>query len=132
MSRATKRSIVAVVVGMVAIIVVTTVVDIALHLAEFFPPLGVPLDNRQSLMALSYRIVISIAGAWLTARLAPARPMKHALILGAIGTVLGAMGAAATWSKGLGPTWYPISLAVLAVPQCWVGGRIFQARHSVA
>ena len=33
MSRTTKRSIVAVVVGMLAIIVATTVVDIALHLA---------------------------------------------------------------------------------------------------
>ncbi len=132
MNKTTKRSIVAVVVGMLAIIVATTAVDIALHFAGFFPPLGVPLDNRQSLMALSYRIVISIAGAWLTARLAPARPMKHALILGAIGTVLGAMGAAATVNKGLGPAWYPLSLAVLAVPQCWAGGRIFQARHSVS
>jgi hypothetical protein len=117
---------------MLAIIVATTVVDIALHLAGFFPSLGVPLDNRQSLTALSYRIVISIAGAWLTARLAPARPMKHALILGAIGTVLGAVGVAATLSKNLGPAWYPVSLAVLAVPQCWVGGRIYQARHSVS
>lgn len=132
MRGATRQSIVAVVVGMLSIIVTTTAIDVLLHLAGFFPPLRIPLNNRQGLVALVYRIVISIAGAWLTAKLAPARPMKHALILGAIGTVLGGMGAVATLGKGLGPAWYPILLAVLAIPQCWAGARIYQARHSVS
>jgi hypothetical protein len=30
----------------------------------------------------------------------------------------------ASWGKGLGPAWYPIALAVLAVPQCWAGGKL--------
>jgi hypothetical protein len=51
-------------------------------------------------------------------------PLKDALILGVVGTILGTMGVVATWGKGLGPTWYPIALAVLAVPQCWAGGRL--------
>jgi hypothetical protein len=29
----------------------------------------------------------------------------------------------------MGPEWYPISLAVLAIPQCWAGGRLFVARR---
>src|ERR1035437_8712132 len=100
MTRARRKSVLAIAVGILAIIVVTTGVDIALHFAGVFPPLNVPIDNKLSLIALSYRIVISIAGAWLTARLAPARPMKHALMLGLVGTVLGALGEITTIGKG--------------------------------
>jgi Na+/melibiose symporter-like transporter len=123
-----KKSIWAVVAGVLLIIVVTTVVDIALHALGVFPPMGKPLDDRLSVLATSYRIVISIGGAWLTARLAPAKPMKHALILGLVGTVLGLVGIVATWNRGLGPRWYPIALAVLAIPQCWVGGKLYEMR----
>lgn len=121
-----KRSILAVVVGVVFIIVVTTLVDIALHLTGIYPPMNQPLNDSLALLATGYRIIISIAGAWLTARLAPAKPMKHAMALGYVGTLLGLMGLAATWGKGLGPDWYPIALVVLAIPQCWAGGRLYE------
>src|SRR6266480_4236644 len=120
-----KKSIWTVVAGVLVIIIVTTVVDIALHALGVFPPIDQPLDDKLSLLATSYRIVVSIGGAWLTARLAPANPMKHALILRLVGTVLGLVGVVATWNRGLGPRWYPIALAVLAIPQCWVGGRLY-------
>jgi hypothetical protein len=121
------KSIWAVAAGVLFIIVVTTLVDFALHVAGVYPETGQPLDNRLSLIATSYRGLIGIAGAWLTSRLAPARAMTHALILGAVGTVLGLVGVIATWNLGLGPHWYPIALAVLAVPQSWAGGKLFVA-----
>ena len=117
-----KRSIWAVVAGVLFIIVATTLVDILLHLAGIFPP----MNDALALLATAYRIVISIAGAWLTARLAPSQPMKHAMILGVVGVVLGLVGLVATWNLGLGPRWYPIALVVLAVPQCWVGGKLYE------
>jgi hypothetical protein len=123
-----RKSVWAVVAGVLVIIIVTTLVDIALHALGVFPPMDQPLDDKLSLLATSYRIVISIGGAWLTARLAPANPMKHALILGLVGTVLGLVGVVATWNRGLGPRWYPIALAVLAIPQCWVGGKLYEMR----
>ena len=122
------RSFGAVIAGILFIIVVTTVVDAVLHMVGVYPGSGQPLDDRLSIIATSYRIVIGIVGGWLTARLAPEKPMKHALILGVVGTVLGVGGVAATWNLGLGPRWYPIALAVLALPQCWVGGRIYEAQ----
>jgi hypothetical protein len=121
----TKRSIWAIVAGILFVIVVTTLVDVVLHAIGVFPPMDQPLDDSLAVLATSYRIVISIAGAWLTARLAPEKPMKHAMILGVVGTVLGLVGLVATWNRGLGPGWYPILLAVLAIPQCWVGGWLY-------
>ena len=122
------RSIWAVVAGVLVIIVVTTLVDIVLHATRVFPPMDQPINNALALIATSYRIVISIGGAWLTARLAPEKPMKHAMILGCIGVVLGLVGVVATWNMGLGPRWYPIALTVLAIPQCWAGGRIYETQ----
>ena len=124
-----KKSIWAVVAGVLVIIVVTTLVDIVLHLAHVFPPMDQPINDSLALLATSYRIVISVGGAWLTARLAPDKPMKHALILGLVGTVLGLVGVVATWNRGLGPRWYSIALAVLAIPQCWAGGRLYVRNH---
>ncbi len=122
------KSVRAVIAGVLVIVIVTTIVDIVLHAMSVFPPMDQPLDDRLSVIASSYRLVIGIAGAWLTARLAPANPMKHALILGGVGTVLGLIGVIATWSLALGPRWYPISLAVIAIPQCWAGGALYTRR----
>lgn len=118
----------AVIAGVLTIIIVTTLVDIGLHVAKVYPPMDQPINDTLALLASSYRLIISIAGAYLTARLAPDRPMYHALLLGGVGTVLGLIGVVATWNLGLGPRWYPISLAVLAIPQCWAGGWLYERR----
>jgi hypothetical protein len=120
-----KKSVWAVVAGVLVIVILTTIVDIVLHAVGVFPPMDQPLDDRLALLATSYRIVISIGGAWLTARLAPDKPMKHAMILGVVGTILGLVGVVATWNRGLGPRWYPVALAILAIPQCWLGGKLY-------
>jgi hypothetical protein len=120
------KSIWAVVAGVLVIIAVTTLVDVVLHAVGVYPPMGQPIGDALAVLATAYRVVIGIGGAWLTARLAPRAPMKHAVILGCVGVVLGLIGVVATWSLGLGPRWYPISLAVLAIPQCWAGGRIYE------
>jgi hypothetical protein len=122
-----RKSVWALAAGLIFIIGVTTLVDIVLHLFGVYPPMDQPIDNSLALLATIYRIVISSAGAWLTARLAPEQPMKHAMVLGYVGVVLGLVGLVATWNIGLGPKWYPIALVVLAIPQCWAGGKIYEA-----
>ena len=110
-----KKSIWAIVAGILVVIIVTTIVDVVLHLTHVYPPMDQPIDDRLALLATAYRIVISIGGAWLTARLAPDKPMKHVMIL-------------AIWNRGLGPRWYPIALAVLAIPQSWAGGKLYETQ----
>jgi MFS family permease len=121
-----RKSILAVVAGVLFIIIVTTLVDVALHAAGVYPPITQPISDGLAALATVYRVAISIAGAWITARLAPQKPMKHALILGVVGVILGLVGVALTWNLELGPRWYPIALVVLAIPQCWVGGKIYE------
>jgi hypothetical protein len=122
------RSIWAVVAGVLFIIIASTLVDIVLHAVDVYPKMGEPIGHGLALLATSYRFVIGIGGGWLTARLAPGKPVKHALILGGIGVVLGLIGVALTWNQNLAPRWYAIALAALAIPQCWLGGRLFEAR----
>jgi hypothetical protein len=49
------------------------------------------------------------------------------MALDALGAVVAAIGVVTTWNLGLGPRWYPVSLVVLALPQCWLGGWIYLA-----
>ena len=120
----TWKSLWAVAAGVSFVIVVTTLVDVVLHLTGVFPPLDQPIDQSRAVLATSYRIVIGVAGAWLTARLAPSKPMTHVIVLGAVGTLLGIVGIVATWNFDLGPRWYPFAVAALALPQSWAGGRL--------
>ena len=119
-----SRSVVAVLAGLLAIFIVTTAVDIVLHATGVYPPWTEPISSNLAALAFAYRIVISIAGCYLTARLAPDRPMQHAMVLGVIGVVLSAVGAVATWGRGLGPEWYPLALIAVSIPCAWVGGKI--------
>lgn len=121
------KSVWAVVAGILFVIVVTTMIDIVLHVAGVYSTKE-PLTNSLALLATSYRIVIGIAGGSLTAWLAPERPMQHVMILGVVGVVLGLLGLLATWNLGLGPKWYPIALVLLAIPQCWLGGKLWEMR----
>jgi|SRR5690242_4339688 len=123
-----KRSIWALVAGILVAIGATTLIDVVLHVAGVFPPLDRPINDLQAALATSYRIVTSVAGAWLTARLAPSKPMTHVLILGGLGVVVGLIGLLATWNMGLGPRWYPVALMVLAIPQAWAGGKIYESQ----
>jgi hypothetical protein len=56
--------------------------------------------------------------------------MRHALIGGCIGIALGTLGAVVTWNRNLGPHWYPIALIVLAIPQSWLGAKLFLRKAS--
>lgn len=124
------RSIWAVASGILFGVITTTLADLAMYHAGVFPPPPQPLDANGALLATSYRVVLGIAGAWLTARLAPNKPMKHALILGALGAMVLFVGVIVRWNSNLGPRWYSIILVLLALPQSWIGARLYETRWS--
>jgi hypothetical protein len=126
--RRVLRSIGAVLAGMLVGIVLTLGTDELLHIAGVFPPWGQSMVGFDAalLLATAYRVVYGVAASYITARLAPNRPMLHALIGGVIGVIASAVGAVATWNGGpaFGPHWYPIALIVTALPCAWVGGKL--------
>jgi hypothetical protein len=99
-------------------------VDEILHLTRVYPPWGERMSDALFMVATAYRIVINVVGSYVMARLAPYRPMLHAMIGGVIGLVVSCAGAAATWNRDIGPHWYPVVVAAIALPCAWIGGRI--------
>jgi hypothetical protein len=126
------RSIAAVLAGIVTGIVLSVGTDLVMHAMGYLPPLGERASDGSLAVATVYRTVYGVLGAYITARLAPYRPMLHAMVLGSLGFVVSGAGAAATWNKGpaFGPHWYPVALVVLALPAAWVGGRWREAQIS--
>jgi len=120
------RSVVAVLAGFVTILVTHTGTDAVLHATGVFPPAGQTMSDALFVFAASYRFVFSVFGAYVTARLAPARPLKHALVLGSIGVALSLAGLLATLGRGpeFGPIWYPLSLVLVSLPCCWLGAKL--------
>jgi len=124
--RGILRSIGAILAGIVIGIVLSIGTDLLMHAAGLFPPIGQPMSSRLLLLATAYRTIYSILASYVAARLAPNRPMLHAMIVGVIDLIVSVMGLAVTWNKTavFGPHWYPIALVILALPAAWMGGRL--------
>ncbi|MGC1299385.1 MAG: hypothetical protein WA869_30535 [Alloacidobacterium sp.] len=115
--RRVGRSILAILAGFLAVVILSIATDLLMHAIGLFPPLGQPMTDKPLLLATAYRLVYGIGGGYITARLAPYQPMLHALWGGVIGLILGIIGAVTTWNRpALGPHWYPIALIVTALP----------------
>ena len=112
--------------GFVVVFVLSLGTDVVLHAVGLFPPLGQWTSDSLFLVATSYRILYSVFGSYITARLAPNRPMWHAMTGGIIGLFLSIVGAVATWNKvpSLGPHWYPLALILTTLPCSWAGARL--------
>lgn len=126
-SRSIPRSVGAVVAGFAAVVVLSTATDAVFHALGVFPPVGQPMSAGLYVLALAYRTLFTVAGGYITARLAPRRPLAHAVVLGVIGIVAGSAGTVAMWQTG--DQWYPIALVLLALPSTWLGGWLFSRRH---
>lgn len=116
----------AVLAGLLAIVVLSIATDMVMHLTGVFPPMSQPMPDPMFLLPTSYRVVIGVLGGYLSARLAPYRPMTHAMVLGCIGVAVSIAGAVATWNAGpeFGPKWYPLALVVTALPSVWLGAKL--------
>jgi hypothetical protein len=125
------RSSAAVLAGLVTIVVTHTAADAVMHGLGVFPRAGQPMSDALFGLATTYRVLLSIAGAYVTAVLAPRNSLKHTLVLGAIGVVLSSLGLVVRIVKGpeLGPLWYPLLLVLFTLPCCWLGARL-QARRA--
>ena len=120
----TLKSISAVVAGFLTVAVLSVLMDKILEGLGILPPaseagLFVPW---MLIVVFLYRSLFAILGGYVTARLAPEKPMRLVTILGILGTIGGIMGVIVGWN--LSQHWYPIALAVTAFPLVWFGGTL--------
>ncbi|MDQ6478118.1 hypothetical protein [Dyadobacter sp. LHD-138] len=123
MTKSPLKSIVAILAGIMTIVLLSTGTDILLETLGIFPAPEKGLSIPWMLMlALIYRCVYAVVGGYITAVLAPSHGTRHAIILGVIGIIVSLIGVIVAWD--LSPHWYPIALAVTALPCTWFGGKL--------
>jgi hypothetical protein len=98
-SRRIGRSIGALFAGLLVAIVPVIATDAALKATGVFPSSNQPMSDTLLLLATAYRAVYGVAGSYVTAWLAPNRPMQHVLALGGRGHTPGHCGS----SGDMGP-----------------------------
>lgn len=79
-------------------------------------------------IVIIYRFIFNLIGSYLTARLAPNKPMKHVIIIGVIGTVLSLLGSFAMWDKAI--PFYNIAIILISLPSAWLGGQLFLKKQN--
>jgi hypothetical protein len=120
------RSVGAVLGGFVTVVVLSIGGDIIVY-GLGLARQGQVMSDQMFVLAAAYRAVFTLAGGYVTARLAPDRPMAHVWVLAGIGLLAGLAGVVGYYtarSPMLGPAWYAISIPVMAIPCVWLGGRL--------
>ena len=123
MNKKILKSIWAVLAGFILVVILSTLTDLVLIRTGIMKQ---PFELNSVffiLLVVGYRCLYGITGSYLTARLAPNRPMRHALAGGVIGLGIATLGAVVMWDKP--PHWYPISLIITVLPTAWLGGLIY-------
>jgi hypothetical protein len=116
------RSIAAVVVGFVLIGALNVGTSALLaRVAPGMVPTDGPVASTASLLLISaYVALYGIAGCYVTARLAPSRPMLHALIVGVLGLAISSPTALQSWDDA--PAWFNVYNLLAVMPYAWLGG----------
>ena len=125
------RSVLAVVVGFV--VIGALAVGAGTVVASTWPDAvgadGTPATTAARLAQLLYVGVFATFGCWLAGRLAPSRPMAHALAVGVLGLVLN---VATAWAvKDSHPAWYLAAGVLTTMLWAWIGGRLAEGRGAV-
>ncbi len=122
------RSIGAVLVGFFATALLSVGTDAVMHATGVFPPYPARMPDAMFVLPGIYRAIFTAVGGYVTARLAPDHPMRHAGALAGLGLLAGLGAAAATWDLDLGPSWYTASIPASAIP-CILGGAWLSGRR---
>jgi hypothetical protein len=126
------RSILAIVAGFVVIGVLAagTTALLGSAMPGVFDANGRSTSVGWELAMHAYVFTYATFGCWLAGRLAPDRPMRHALILGVLGLIFNIVGSALQWQTA--PAWSHALGVGLVMPAAWLGGWLAARRGTVA
>jgi hypothetical protein len=129
MNKAILKSMGAILAGFVLVVIISILTDLTLVKTGLMKQ---PFDLNSSwfvIFVIFYRSLYGTIGSFLTAHLAPNRPMEHSMVGGFIGFGISIVGAIAMWDTP--PHWYAISLIVTALPSAWLGGKLFVSKTKI-
>lgn len=118
------RSIAAILAGLVGIIAVLLAVDAMVPIllpGAFSGPDGGGAVGVL-LLTVAYVAAATMLGGYITARVAPSRPARHALVLGVLVLGLVVTGTAVAWASA--PVWYHALSLAFVLPFVWLGGYL--------
>jgi len=119
-----QRSVLAVVVGFV--VIGALAFGMGTLVASMWPgaldAAGNLATSAARVVQLLYVGVFAVFGCWLAGRLAPTRPMAHALAVGVLGLILNVVSAWAV--KDAHPAWYLAAGVITTMLWAWIGGRL--------
>ncbi len=120
------RSPAAIFAGIAVNVVLSLALDGIFQGLGVLPAAGQPMSDYLHLLPFSYRVGIALFGFYVTARLAPSRPLLHALTLAAIAFALTLASTVAAWSKlgAVEPQWLQLAMLTLLFPMAWLGLRL--------
>lgn len=94
-------------------------------------PAGAPVTDVAALvLTCAYVAVYGIAGCYVTARLAPSRPLLHALVVGGLGLAVSIPVALQNWADA--PAWFNVYNLLAVMPYAYLGGWLRERELSRA
>lgn len=124
-----KRLVFAIMTAILINFILATAIDMGFHAAGIYPPYGQPMmDSGLMAIAMSYRMLITIFAAYITAMIAREKAKTAIYFTGILGTILWLIGAIVGWD--LGPAWYHITGIVSALPLALLGWKIYERQST--
>jgi hypothetical protein len=82
-----------------------------------------PNNNVAGLLVIcAYVALFGILGCYVTARLAPSRPLLHALIMGGLALAMSIPMTILAWNDA--PAWFNVYNLLAVMPYAWIGGTL--------
>lgn len=108
-------------IGVIAALGLPMIIDQFFHAMNIFPPTrSLIVEVGDHVLALSYRFLAVVFGAFLASRIGPPGVYRSAAGVGVV--VLLVNVAAAAIIRPEGPAWHLIAMVMLAVPGALLGG----------
>lgn len=124
-----KRLILAIVAAILINFILASAIDHGFHIAGIYPPYGEPMhDSGLIALAFSYRAIITIFAAYITAMIAKEKAKTAIYFTGILGTAMWLAGAIFMWD--FGPAWYHIVGILSALPLAIAGWKLYERRSA--
>ena len=119
------KSIGVILLAFITIALLSIITDFLLESIGLLPnPKKGLFDTWAIILVLVYRGIYTIFAGFIIARLAPSKPILHAIILGAIGIIITVLAINDPSVADKAPLWFGYTMAAITIPCLWLGVNI--------